>query len=190
MLPERLVRGPSFVLYSIMDFVVDNYRPIMDDLEAKFSQYEAQLFDPAASTGKAYLQELYQLKRQLIRLRSAASPLLDVCTQLLRFHEGLITKDGKAYFRDIYDHVVRFIDTGDRLREMVESAVQINLAQITIHQNEIVQTLAGWGAILAIPTMVFSLYGMNFANLPGLSWQWSFPLVLGGIVTCCSLLWR
>ncbi|MGE6057380.1 CorA family divalent cation transporter, partial [Klebsiella variicola subsp. variicola] len=80
---------------------------------------------------------------------------------------------------DIYDHVVRFIDTGDRLREMVESAVQINLAQVTIHQNEIVQTLAGWGAILAIPTMIFSLYGMNFAHMPGLSWKWSFPLVLG-----------
>ncbi|WP_050475952.1 magnesium and cobalt transport protein CorA [Herbaspirillum rhizosphaerae] len=190
MLPERLGRGPSFVLYAIMDFVVDNYRPIMDDLEAKFTQYEAQLFDPTANTGKAYLQELYQLKRQLIRLRSAASPLLDVCTQLLRFHEGLITKEGKVYFRDIYDHVVRFIDTGDRLREMVESAVQINLAQVTIHQNEIVQTLAGWGAILAIPTMIFSLYGMNFANMPGLSWQWSFPLVLLGIATGCSLLWR
>ena len=190
MLPERLGRGPSFVLYAIMDFVVDNYRPIMDDLEAKFTQYEAQLFDPAANTGQAYLQELYQLKRQLIRLRSAASPLLDVCTQLLRFHEGLITKEGKVYFRDIYDHVVRFIDTGDRLREMVESAVQINLAQVTIHQNEIVQTLAGWGAILAIPTMIFSLYGMNFANMPGLSWQWSFPVVLGGIFTCCTLLWR
>lgn len=186
-LPERLTRGPSFVLYSIMDFVVDNYRPIMDDLEERFDKFEAELFE--RDSERAHLQDLYQLKRQLIKIRSAAVPLLDVCTQLLRFHENIITKEGKVYFRDIYDHVVRVIETGDRLREMVAAAMQVDLAQITIRQNEVVKRLAGWGAILAIPTMVFSLYGMNFKYMPELDWHWSYPAVLIGIFGSCSWLY-
>jgi len=186
-LPDRLMRGPSFVLYSIMDFVVDNYRPIMDDLEDRFDKFEAELFE--RDSERAHLQDLYQLKRQLIKIRSAAVPLLEVCTQLLRFHENIITKEGKVYFRDIYDHVVRVIDTGDRLREMVAAAMQVDLAQITIRQNEVVKRLAGWGAILAIPTMVFSLYGMNFKYMPELDWHWSYPAVLLGIGGSCMWLY-
>ena len=187
MLPERLVRGPSYVLYSIMDFVVDNYGPIMDDLEERFDKYEAELFDRVSE--QVHLQDLYQLKRQLIKIRSAAVPLLDVCTQLLRFHENIITKDGKVYFRDIYDHVVRLIETGDRLREMVAAAMQIELAQVTIRQNEVVKRLAGWGGILAIPTMMFSLYGMNFKYMPELEWHWGYPTVLIAIGGPCSWLY-
>lgn len=185
--PERLVRGPSYVLYSIMDFVVDNYAPIMDDLEKRFDEYESELFE--RDSGRAHMQDLYQLKRQLIKIRSAVVPLLDVCTQLLRFHESIITKEGKIYFRDIYDHVMRLIETGDRLREMVAAAMQIDLAQVTIRQNEVVKRLAGWGGILAIPTMVFSLYGMNFKYMPELDWHWSYPAVLIGIAGSCSWLY-
>jgi magnesium transporter len=186
-LPERLRRGPSYVLYSIMDFVVDNYGPIMDDLEAQFDRYEADLFE--RDSERAHLQELYQLKRQLIKIRSAAVPLLDVCTQLLRFHEHIITKEGKVYYRDIYDHVVRLVETGDRLRDMVAAAMQIDLAQVTIRQNEVVKRLAGWGGILAIPTMLFSLYGMNFKYMPELDWHWGYPVVLAGIASSCSWLY-
>ena len=187
MLPERLSRGPSFVLYSIMDFVVDNYLPIMDDLEARFDKYESELFERDSES--VHLQDLYQLKRQLIKIRSSVVPLLDVCTQLLRFHENIITKEGKIYFRDIYDHVVRLIETGDRLREMVAAAMQIELAQVTIRQNEVVKRLAGWGGILAIPTMLFSLYGMNFKYMPELEWQWSYPVVLTAIAGSCTWLY-
>jgi len=186
-LPERMVRGPAYVLYSIMDYVVDNYGPIMDDLEAQFERYESELFE--RDSERAHLQELYQLKRQLIKIRSAAVPLLDVCSQLLRFHEGIISKEGKVYFRDIYDHVVRLVETGERLLDMVAAAMQIDLAQVTIRQNEVVKRLAGWGGILAIPTMVFSLYGMNFKYMPELDWHWSYPAVLGGILASCTWLY-
>ncbi len=184
-LPDRMLHGGSFILYAIMDFVVDNYAPIMDNLEHRFEKFEEQLFDYDTS-GKAYLKELYQLKQQLIQLRTAALPLLDICNQLMRFHENLIAKDGRVYYRDIHDHVARLIETSDRIREMVAVAMQVGLAQITIHQNEIVKKLAGWGAILAIPTMVFSLYGMNFKYMPELVWRWSYPAVLGGIVIACT----
>lgn len=186
-LPERLARGPGYVLYAIMDFVVDHYRPIMDDLEARFEKFEAELFEH--DSGREHLQDLYRLKHQLIRLRSAAFPLLDVCSQLLRFHENLITRDGKVYFRDIYDHVVRLVEAGDRLRDMVAAAMQIDLAQITIRQNEVVKRLAGWGGILAIPTMVFSLYGMNFRFMPELEWRWSYPAILASVAVSCTWLY-
>jgi magnesium transporter len=94
-----------------------------------------------------------------------------------------------VYFRDIYDHVVRMVETGDRVRDMVAAAMQIDLAQVTIRQNEVVKRLAGWGGILAIPTMVFSLYGMNFKYMPELEWHWSYPLVLAAIVGSCSWLY-
>jgi magnesium transporter len=186
--PDRLAKGPSYVLYSIMDFVVDNFQPIMDDLEARFEVYENDLF--VRDSGTEHLQDLYQLKRQLIKLRGAAVPLLDICNQLLRFHSDIISKDGRVYYRDIYDHVARVTETSDRLREMVAAAMQVDLAQITIRQNEVVKRLAGWGAILAIPTMVFSLYGMNFKFMPELEWHWSYPVVLGGITVSCAYLYR
>jgi magnesium transporter len=186
--PDRLAKGPSYVLYSIMDFVVDNYQPIMDDLETRFEQYENDLF--VRDSGTEHLQDLYQLKRQLIKIRGAAVPLLDICNQLLRFHSDIISKDGRVYYRDIYDHVARVTETSDRLREMVAAAMQVDLAQITIRQNEVVKRLAGWGAILAIPTMVFSLYGMNFKVMPELEWRWSYPVVLIGITLSCTYLYR
>ncbi|MFZ1181529.1 MAG: magnesium/cobalt transporter CorA [Herbaspirillum sp.] len=186
-LPERLARGPGYVLYAIMDFVVDHYRPIMDDLEARFDRFEEELF--GRDSERAHLQDLYRLKRQLIKIRSAVFPLLDVCSQLLRFHENLITKDGKVYFRDICDHVAHLVETGDRLRDMVAAAMQIDLAQISIRQNEVVKSLAGWGGILAIPTMVFSLYGMNFKYMPELEWYWSYPAVLASIAASCAWLY-
>ncbi|MDB5774426.1 MAG: magnesium transporter [Herbaspirillum sp.] len=186
--PDRLSKGPSYVLYSIMDFVVDNYRPITDDLEMRFEKFENDLF--VRDSGSEHLQDLYQLKRQLIRLRAAAVPLLDICNQLLRFHGDIVSKEGRVYYRDIYDHVARVTETCDNLREMVAAAMQVDLAQITIRQNEVVKRLAGWGAILAIPTMVFSLYGMNFKVMPELEWRWSYPVVLIGITVSCTYLYR
>jgi magnesium transporter len=186
--PDRLAKGPSYVLYSIMDFIVDNFQPIMDDLEARFEQYESDLF--VRDSGREHLQDLYQLKRQLMKIRSAAVPLLDICNQLLRFHSEIISREGRVYYRDIYDHVARVTEASDRLREMVAAAMQVDLAQITIRQNEVVKQLAGWGAILAIPTMVFSLYGMNFKYMPELEWRWSYPTVLIGITVACVYLYR
>ncbi|MDY7579817.1 magnesium and cobalt transport protein CorA [Herbaspirillum sp. RTI4] len=184
--PERLAHGPSYVMYSIIDFVVDHYQPVMDDLEARFVKFETALFEQESEEG--HLKDLYQLKRQLIKLRSGIAPVVEICSQLLRFHDGFIPKDSRVYYRDIQDHVVRLLDTGDRLREMIAAAMQVDLAQVTIRQNEVVKRLAGWGAILAIPTMVFSLYGMNFKFMPELEWHWAYPTVLVGIVVSCSWL--
>lgn len=187
-MPDRLAKGPGFALYVLIDFVVDQYQPCMDNLQSKFLALEQQLFSPASSTGE--VQSFYRLKNELLTLEAAALPLIDICTQLLRFHEAIIPRESRAYFRDILDHVSRVTQAADRMREMINAAMQVALAQVTIRQNDVVKRLAGWGAILAVPTMVFSLYGMNFRHMPELQWAWSYPIVMATIVGACVALYR
>lgn len=187
-MPEHLAKGPGFALYAILDFVVDNYRPVLDELEQRFEALEGNLFGKRFS--RECLQELYDLRRQLLMLRSASLPLIDVCNALIRFHSDIIPRDSRVYFRDVTDHVIRIADTTANISDMATAAMQVNLSLVTVGQNEVVKKLAGWGAILAIPTMVFSLYGMNFRHMPELHWEWSYPLVLGGVGIACIWLYR
>ena len=186
--PDKLASGPGYVLYSIIDFIVDQYQPCIDHLQAKFQQYETQLFKPSLSEDK--LQDFYQLKTELLKLDAAVNPLHEICTQLIRFHGDIVPKENRIYYRDILDHVKRVTHTAGQMREMVNSAMQVALGQISLRQNEVVKRLAGWGAILAVPTMVFSLYGMNFEFMPELKWRGSYPAVIAGILVGCYLLHR
>ncbi|MBV0881511.1 magnesium/cobalt transporter CorA [Noviherbaspirillum sp. L7-7A] len=186
--PDRLASGPGYVLYSIIDFIVDHYQPCMDNLQDRFRTFEQVLFDKESQSDN--LQDFYELKNELLTLQAAAVPLIDICTQLLRFHSDIIPKENRIYYRDILDHVARVTQTADRMREMINAAMQVALAQVTIRQNEVVKRLAGWGAILAVPTMVFSWYGMNFRHMPELEWRGSYPLVMAGIVVGCVFLHR
>lgn len=191
--PDRLAKGPGYVLYAIVDFVVDQYQPCMDMLQQQFRTYEQNLFTPDVEKGKPRkdnLHDFYGLKNKLLMLQAAASPLLEIGSQLLRFHNDIIPKDIRVYFRDVQDHVSRVTQTSDRMQEMINSAMQVALAQVTIRQNEVVKRLAGWGAILAVPTMIFSWYGMNFNFMPELEWRWSYPSVMGVIVFGCVVLYR
>ncbi len=187
-MPEHMAEGPGFAMYALMDFVVDNYRPIVDALEERFSTLEDDLFNSRFS--REGLQELYEMKRQLLLLRNAVVPLIDVCNALVRFHTNIIPRESRVYYRDIHDHVLRIIEAVDNMRDMVTAAMQVDLALVTVGQNEIVKKLAGWGAILAIPTMVFSLYGMNFRNMPELEWPWAYPTSLAFVVGACIFLHR
>ena len=187
-MPDRLASGPGYVLYSIIDFVVDHYQPCMDNLQDRFRTFKKALFNKESQSDN--LQDFYDLKNELLTLQAAAVPLIDICTQLLRFHSDIIPKENPIYYRDILDHVARVTQTADRMREMINAAMQVALAQVTIRQNEVVKRLAGWGAILAVPTMVFSWYVMNFRHMPELEWRGSYPLVMGGIIVGCFFLHR
>ena len=133
---------------------------------------------------------LYKLKGELIKLRDAVGPINDISSQLIRFHEEIVRKELRPYFRDIEDHVSRIIKGMDTIREMLTTAIQVNLALVTVGQNEVVKRLAGWGAILAIPTVVFSMYGMNFQFMPELDERFAYPLVVGATLLACVLLYR
>ena len=134
------------------------------------------------------IQRLYHVKHQVLRLRNAVYPVEDMCGQLIRLHEDLVPKELRAYFRDIEDHCSRIVRSLDVVREMLTTAVQVNLALVTVTQNEVVKRLAGWGAILALPTVVFSLYGMNFSFMPELKWQYGYPAALGVVASVCLYL--
>lgn len=187
-MPERLAHGPGYVLYSIIDFVVDQYQPCIDKLQEKFRRLEEQLFEPKSQSDN--LQDFYELKNELMTLHAAAIPLVDICTQLIRFHSDIIPTENRVYYRDILDHVARVTQAADRMREMINAAMQVSLAQVTIRQNDVVKQLAGWGAILAVPTMLFSLYGMNFQYMPELKWKGSYPTLMAVIAGACVLLYR
>jgi magnesium transporter len=186
--PHRLALGPGYALYSIIDFIVDNYQPVAARLQARFQELEDTIFEKTFD--QESIQELYRLKGELVRLRDAISPINDICSQLIRFHEDVVRKELRPYFRDIEDHVSRIIRNVDTIREMLTTAIQVNLALVTVGQNEVVKRLAGWGAILAIPTVVFSMYGMNFKFMPELGGRFAYPLVVGATAVACLLLYR
>ncbi len=187
-MPRIPHKGPGFALYALMDFIVDNYRPVLTQFEKDFEALEADLFN--GHLDKSCMTRLYDLKGQLLQLRNTALPVDDICHQFMRFHEDIVTKDQRVYFRDIQDHVMRLINAIDNLREMVAAAMQVTLALVAVRQNEVVKSLAGWGAILAVPTVLFSLYGMNFQVMPELGWRFGYPVVLSITFLGCFLLHR
>jgi magnesium transporter len=188
MSPNRLALGPGYALYSVIDFVVDNYQPVAEQLQARFQELEHEIFEKTFDRDS--IGRLYELKGELIKLRDAVGPINDISAHLIRFHEDIVRKELRHYFRDIEDHVARITKTVDTIREMLTTAIQVNLALVTVGQNEVVKRLAGWGAILAIPTVVFSMYGMNFRVMPELNEEYGYPLVIGGTIAACAFLYR
>src|SRR5262249_17563484 len=134
--PRLLAHGPVFSLYAIMDAIVDRYFPVIDALEDELDGLEDAIFEGAARDST---QRIYDLKRSLIAVKRAVSPLIDVCNRLVRFDHGLITDECRPYFRDVYDHVVRINESVDTLRELLSSALEANLSLVGIRQNEVMK---------------------------------------------------
>jgi magnesium transporter len=186
--PLMLAKGSAYPLYALIDFICDNYQPVVSHFEKKFENLEGDIFKGVFNGNT--LERLYDMKIELLQLRNAVAPIEDICLQLMRLHHDLIPKEMGAYFRDIHDHAARIISTLDNLREMLTAAMQVNLALVQMRQNEVVKRLAGWGAVLAVPTVVFSLYGMNFEVMPELHWHFSYPLVLAATAGICIVMYR
>ncbi len=136
------------------------------------------------------VQLVYNMRRHLLALHNAAAPVEEICTQLIRLHDDIIPKPLRAYIRDVQDHARHVVNDADDMREMLTSAMHVNLALVTVQQNEVVKKLAGWGAILVVPTVIFSLYGMNFDHMPELHSRYGYPAVLAATVGACFLLWK
>ena len=181
---ERLQRRPAnlkvatpYALYLVLDLIVDQFRPVIEDMQDRFQSLESQLMREEES-GRDTLERLYAMKRDLTVLRDIAEPMQDITQDLIRLHPSLSTKELKAYYRDVHDHAVRVSTAIGHLRNSTSDAMQFHIASLSLKQNESVQKLAGWGALLALPTVVFSLYGMNFDFMPELKWPWAYPALL------------
>lgn len=182
-----LPKGPGFALYAVLDFVADHYQPVVAQFEQDFDAIETDIFKDRFD--RLVIERLYALKRNLLELRNAALPLAEISSELMRLHEDLIPRELRAYFRDIQDHVSRLVGLIDGMRDMLTTAMQVNLALVANNQNEVVKRLAGWGAILAIPTVVFSLYGMNFQGMPELRWPAGYPVTVGLTALGCVVVY-
>jgi magnesium transporter len=185
--PKMLAMGESFVVYSIMDFVVDNYFPILHELEAEADALEEAVF--SHRTGRADVERIYELRHELLVLRRAVQPLQEVCNRIMRYDVPLIDHAMNAYFRDVQDHVIQVIEGIDNLRDLLTAALEANLMLISQQQNDVTKRLTGWAAILSIPLAIASIYGMNFKNMPELEQPLGYPIVMATIIVLCGYLY-
>jgi magnesium transporter len=186
-MPELLSKGQGFVLYAVMDFIVDRYFPVVHELETELVAVEDKVFKEKPSRETTEL--IYQLKRELLEVKRAVSPLIDICNRLMRFDIKCISPETQPYFRDIYDHAIRINEMVDNTRELLNTALEANFSLISISQNDTSKRFAGWAAIIAVPTMIAGFYGMNFRFMPELEWQYGYYGVIIFTITACSLLY-
>ncbi|MDR7191419.1 magnesium and cobalt transport protein CorA [Luteimonas terrae] len=186
--PELMAMGAPAALYAVLDAIVDNYLPIVDDFKATLNALEADIISEQFHRG--IVIRLYQLKRELTYMRVAVTPLQDVLSQLVRSSSPLIPAEAKLYIRDVLDHSVRINETIDAIRDILGTALGVNQALVTLTQGEIVKKLGAWAALLAAPTLITSWYGMNFHDMPELDERYAYPLLIGGVGVVMVMLYR
>jgi magnesium transporter len=185
--PKMLKKGEDFVIYSLMDFIVDNYIPVADSIETEVEALEDALFDKPFD--RKTVERIYALKRELLSLRRIVTPLVEITNRMTRFDVPLIDKHAHPYLRDVHDHAIRVSETIDSLRELLTSALEANLLLASVSQSEVMKKLAGWAAILAVPTAIAGIYGMNFDYMPELGWRYGYFTVLGATLAICGYLY-
>jgi magnesium transporter len=185
--PDMLSRGPSSVLYAIADDVVDTYLAVADSLDADIDQIEEQAFSDRRGRDPGLI---YQVKRELLQLRRAVNPLAQPLRVLVGTQLNVVDPKVRAYFRDVEDHLTRVQETIAGYDELLTSLLQANLAQLSIAQNEDMRKITAWAAIIAVPTAIAGIYGMNFDYMPELGSRFGYPAVLLLIVVVCVVLYR
>ncbi|GAA2997160.1 magnesium and cobalt transport protein CorA [Streptomyces fulvorobeus] len=188
--PELLAKGPSAVLHSIADHVVDGYIAVAEAVQDDIDEVEIGVFSTPAkgSPRGSDAGRIYQLKREVLEFKRAVSPLLRPMQLLSERPMRLIDPDIQKYFRDVADHLARVHEEVIGFDELLNSILQANLAQATVTQNEDMRKITSWAAIVAVPTMICGVYGMNFDHMPELQWTYGYPMVMGVIgVVCFSI---
>jgi magnesium transporter len=185
--PKRLRHGPGAVLHAILDRIVDDYQPAIEGLENDIDEVEEELFS-GERTNPA--ERIYRLQREVLGFRKATAPLVDPLERLAAGHFHLIHVDIRDYFRDVNDHLIRARDQLDAMRDLLSGSLQANLAQVGVRQNEDMRRISAWVAIIAVPTAIAGIYGMNFEDMPELRWHLGYPGALLLMAVICSVLYR
>ena len=187
--PHLLAQGSAFVLYALMDAIVDRYFPVVDMLETELEKIEDRIFIHGSQ--RANIERLYELKAKVLVLRHAVSPLMEGVGRLHGGRVPAICIGTGEYFRDVHDHLYRIAATLDTIRDTIGTAIQVNLSMVAIDENEVNKRLAAWAAIFAVMTAFVGLWGMNFKFMPELEWQYGYPAALGIMLAVCAVLyWR
>lgn len=177
--PELLRHGSGYVLYALMDAMVDRYFPVLDELETELESIEERIF--SAKSPRGNIEALYELKRRLTVLKHAVAPLLDASAKLFGGRVPPVCNGLGDYFRDVYDHLVRLNATIDSVRDTVITALSVNVGMIALAENEVTKRLAAYAALVAVPTLIAGIYGMNFQHMPELNWNFGYPVALASM---------
>ena len=175
--PELLALGPGSVLYAVLDEVVDNYQIVVEGVENDIDQLEGEVFGPGRTNAA---ERIFRLKREVLEFGRSISPLIDVLDRIVRMQVPSVCFDERLseYFRDVEDHTLRVASRVDTVRDMLGAALEANLAQVSVRQNEDMRAMSGWAAVIAVPTLFAGIWGMNFKQMPELEWYFGYPLAL------------
>jgi magnesium transporter len=188
--PERLAHGPMAVLHAVMDRVVDDYLPVIAGLDNDVREIEGEVFPDDPGHRVDPTQRIFKLKREVLDFHRHTKPLLE---GLERLHGGRVPGTGEAiepYFRDVHDHLLRVVADIENFRDLLSDALNANLAQVSVRQNDDMRKISAAVAVGAVPTVVGAIYGMNFEHMPELGWLYGYPLVMGVTALLCLLLYR
>jgi magnesium transporter len=185
--PDLLRLGPGMVLYAILDHVVDGYELAAQGVDVDIQEVERQVF---SDDGENPAERIYKLEREVLDFHAAVVPLAGAVDEITRGHFEVVPDDLQEYFRDVHDHLRRSSGQISAFRELLGSALHANLTQVSVRQNEDMRKISAWVAILAVPTMIAGIYGMNFEHMPELESRAGYPVVLVVIAVVCALLHR
>ncbi|WP_374579887.1 magnesium/cobalt transporter CorA [Pseudoduganella sp.] len=186
--PHLLQQGAGFVLYALMDAVVDRYFPIIDALEMELEKIEERIFIPGSQRDN--IERLYELKRKVMQVRHAVVPLLEAIGKLHGGRVPSVCRNTQEYFRDVHDHLLRISAALDTMRETIGTAIQVNLSMVALEEGEVNKRLAAWAAIFAVLTAFAGIWGMNFKHMPELDWRFGYPAALTLMAVVCGSLYR
>ncbi|GGB99185.1 magnesium transport protein CorA [Oxalicibacterium flavum] len=185
--PQQLRKGSAFVLYALMDAVVDSYFPVVEALESQLDRIEGNIFNVGEQ--RENIEQLYDLKREAAVLKHIVAPLMEATGRLYGGRVPPLCESTRDYFRDVGDHLYRINALTDAIRETITTAIQVNLSMVAIEDTEINKRLAAWAAIFAVATAFFGLWGMNFKYMPELDWKFGYPLAIAMVSSVCGYLY-
>jgi magnesium transporter len=184
--PDQLASGPAAVMHAIADHIVDEYLSVVEAVEDDIDEMENSVFTPNRPVD---IEQIYLLKREILGLRRAVSPLMPAMRSLAGTTTDLMPKKIRSYVRDVEDHLSVVADRVSTFDEMLTTLVNAALAEVTTRQNEDMRKISAWAAIALVPTAIAGIYGMNFENMPELSWTYGYPMALGVIIGLCGTLY-
>jgi len=184
--PRLLALGPAAVLHAVADHLVDGYSPVIEELETDVDQVELEVFSPGRNNPA---ERIYGLKRAVLDLLRNLLPMVDVLTELQQ-PTSLLPDALHSYFRDVGDHVQRVLGRAEMVRDLLTDALHANLAQISVRQNDDMRTISGWAALIAAPTLLAGIWGMNFTHMPELAWDVGYPIAMGLMLIVVLVLYR
>lgn len=190
--PELLKAGSAFVLYALADYIVDCYFPVLEALGTEIDEIEDRIFErQSPQAARMLIEDLYSLKRRLVLMQHHVEPLQEGIRRLTGGRIPKVCEGMQAYFRDVFDHLDRIVRTIEDRREMIVTAVQVNLGMISLTENEVTKRLGSFAALFAVPTMIAGIYGMNFQEIPELHWKFGYPACIAVMFAIDAiLLWR